>query len=188
MFLVEIWLVIHTYLSVHMRWVLKFVNGYPFYYFRSVLPRKYHLMVPTPCSWWIEHVDRPCSVVVAESQARPIRTEQRTVFKEFLGESTFPPIRYRYTLTTGEGGLLAGIGTQSVSSLVLAGVDSTAIQARPAASPHLVSEFTSILKISRLFLYFFQKGDLYIQNNILCMGFATFCAFLKKWEKKSCRF
>ena len=51
------------------------------------------------------------------------------------------------------------------------------------ASPHLVSKFTSILKISRLFLYCFQKGDLYIQNYILSMGFATFCAFLKKAGK-----
>ena len=69
------------------------------------------------------------------------------------------------TLTTGGGsgcGLLAGIGPQSASSLVLAGVDSTAIQARPAASPHLVSKFTSILKIRRLFLYFFSKrGSIY---------------------------
>ena len=40
MFLVEIGIVIYKSLPAHMRWVLKFVHGYPFYFFRSVFSKK----------------------------------------------------------------------------------------------------------------------------------------------------
>ena len=81
-------------------------------------------------------------------------------------------------------GLQAGIGTQSVSSLVLAGVDSTAILARPAASPHLVSKFTSILKISRIFLYFFSKrGSIYPKLHT-DYGFCYVLRFFKESGEK----
>ena len=54
---------------------------------------------------------------------------------------------------------------------------------RPA-SPHLVSEFTSILKISRLFLYFFSKrGSIYPKLHTV-YGFCYVLRFFKESGEK----